>query len=377
MYKPQPQPVVLQRKSALPARDPRPAPRPPAAAQAPARKTPSAQGVVQPMFPARANRAAGTHAGTIQMMLRRRIPTEDDVPQSSSSHTPPVQTPSTSSVQTTTTTLLEFNEETAANFFQSTGGADIKSEDKTFHMLSGDSRVWAVASGGTMRREYEALVEAGKAGMKTVLAGELTKVRLCMGARDVVQDAFPMLWIKGAISSKSKATQFKGALKNHKANRTTLGCLEVMKAAAQKVDLQDFQVLLDPSTGELVVNDPRGHTAARHDSLILKKVAEWEKALSEDSGATHSGSVSSSALSPWARCKSPSFAPSEEECRRLFEQGELGIYHPSALQQDFNFDEEMRIRAGERGPFRSKHGTEFVFVRKMATGNFYFCASYF
>jgi hypothetical protein len=282
VYKPQPVPMVLQKKAVSfphPANSPKGLqPQPAPQAHAP---SPPSQFRATMSF---SDRLARVRGGTIQAMLRHRNVGKKD-------EEPPSKPPSSSKVSSVSTevTSVTFNEETAEAFNKCTGGADVKSEDKTFHMLPQDDRVWAVASGGTIEREYEALQAAHNAGMRTVLAGKMVKASIKTATgKTAVQDAFPMLWMTGAISSKSQAPIFISELKKLKSNKTTLTCLETIKEAAKKIDLQDFQVLLNPQTGEIVVNDPRGYSTPGSESTILKRVAIWEEALKDDSSSSSS-----------------------------------------------------------------------------------------
>lgn len=168
-----------------------------------------------------------------------------------------------------------FDQRTHRIFLEATGGADIKSEDKTFHMLPDDDRVWAVASGGTIGREYEALRSISESGGNTVLAGRKIKA-LAFGKPT---DAYPMHWVAHAISSKSQWPEFKAALAGFANNANTRRSIEGFRRVAESIDIADFQAVLDPGTGIIYANDPRAVSGANPNGTMNRRLDLWEQAM--------------------------------------------------------------------------------------------------
>lgn len=220
----------------------------------------------------------------VQRMLRRRTPHVDDTgrederkrnERKGNERTQEQPSSDERASSSPPATVLTFDTDTAARFLEHTGGADIKSEDKTFHVLSGDSRVWAVASGGTISKEYATLRAIADAGGNTVLAGPLDKVK----AYNKDTMAYPMHWIPKGISSKSNWNGFQSALRQHAKNSSTLTCIATFRNVARQMDAQDFQAIIDPATGIIYANDPRGSGPGGADNTISTRLNRWEEAM--------------------------------------------------------------------------------------------------
>jgi hypothetical protein len=169
--------------------------------------------------------------------------------------------------------------------------ADVKSEDKAFLREHG-TRVWATSkakSGNrTVENEYRALDLIRSHGVPTVLAGNLSAVRT--SSQSTI--GFPMNWVEGGISSKSQAGPFKDQLQKLSGAKLMAAKqdLQVMQGFLAKYVVQDFQVILDPVSGRILVNDPRGcHERTPEDSTSgdLQRVVGWlAEAGSKPSGST-------------------------------------------------------------------------------------------
>lgn len=230
-----------------------------------------------------------------------------------------------------------FDQDTHERFLGHTGGADIKSEDKEFHMDAGSRHVWAVASGGTIRKEYEALALIRHHGGATVLAGDMETVE----HKGKQTEAYPMRWIRGGISSKSKSRDFAAALHEHRNSPALQESMAQLHALSEKVDIRDFQVLFDPETHQLVVNDPRGATRRENakTTQMDSRLAEWR---------AHMG-PSQESSGPAARRVSNAM-----ETHTPPEPGPA-IARPEPTQRDVDFHDLWRSRHVEFAPADQVH----------------------
>jgi len=273
----------------------------------------------------------------------------------------PVQlsTMSTSSPRPGPTTLSDtpsplapkFDEATHERFQAATGGADIKSEDKEFHMLPGSPHVWAVASGETISREYDALHMVDAHGGPTVLAGRMQEVQ----HRGKTTQAYPMQWIKRGISSKSRNRDFLAALQAHRDAPELHESMSQLRDVAGKLDVKDFQVLFDQDTRRLIVNDPRGAELRKgsEPTPMDNRLKEWSNAMglpapghgtsmASSTPQALRGASATAAPAPterdvdfhdrWRR-REVEFTPADQ-LHNLFEPPQLEAFHSSRLATD-------------------------------------------
>jgi hypothetical protein len=157
--------------------------------------------------------------------------------------------------------------------------ADVKSEDKEF-IREGGNRVWATStakgSHHTVENEYAALDRFRAAGVPTVLDGNLSKVRTAKQSTI----GFPMQWVQDGISSKSQSPAFLDQLEKLSGDRLAAAKPDIVKIIVflQVHSVLDFQAILDPVSGHILVNDPRGCKKREpSDSLVgdLNRVIDW------------------------------------------------------------------------------------------------------
>ncbi len=180
--------------------------------------------------------------------------------------------------------------------------ADVKSEDKEFIREGGD-RVWATSkaesSHHTIKNEYAALDLIRSMGVLTVLDGNLTKVRTTKQSTI----GFPMQWVQDGISSKSQSPKFLDQLEKLSDDRLAAARQDIVKIIEflRRYAVRDFQAILDPVSGHILVNDPRGckeRTPSDSTTGDLNRATDW---LSRAGSKPVSGpSLSSSEASPRA-----------------------------------------------------------------------------
>ncbi|NEO37881.1 MAG: DUF4157 domain-containing protein [Moorea sp. SIOASIH] len=180
-------------------------------------------------------------------------------------------------------TTIQFNQTTndlfKENFTNYSGG---KETDKTFHILNHDkSTVWTVGKSG-IKDEYNALKKLSDNGCNTVLKGDLVPCNINMRGQDPSQGfAYPMKWISNGLSSNSNQPDFLKALTRLNSNHNTLNSLEEFQKFAKKEAVQDFQAILDQSTGIIYANDPRGIMSANPKAPMVRTLDLWSQHINQ------------------------------------------------------------------------------------------------
>lgn len=168
-----------------------------------------------------------------------------------------------------------FSPESRALFQTRHPNVEIRGEDREFHMVPGDDRVWIVEPrGAAMNAEYESLRAIGEHGGATVLAGAIEDATL---GRESAR-TYPMRWIDGAISSRSNRREFLAALANTNPDQVRQS-IEAFRRVADRIDVGDFQAVIDPATGQIFANDPRDLREASPEGVMSRELDAWERAL--------------------------------------------------------------------------------------------------